>query len=70
MEAEANPGLRTFPDPAPSLSPTSLPVGSDLSYHNKGKNAQNKYYIYNTRYINKTLCSGQGLVMYLLEKQM
>ncbi len=35
----SNPGLRTFPDPARYLSPTSLPVSSDLSYHNKGENA-------------------------------
>ncbi len=26
----------------PYLSPTSLPVSSDLSYNNKGKNAKNK----------------------------
>lgn len=32
---------RAFPDTAP-LSPTSLPVSSDLSYH-KGKNAKNKF---------------------------
>ncbi len=24
-------------NPAPHLSPTSIPVSSDLSYHNKGK---------------------------------
>ncbi len=33
---------RTFPDPAPYLSPTLLPVSSDLSYSNKGKHAKNK----------------------------
>ncbi len=41
----SNPGLKTFPNPAPSLSPTSLPVSSKTvlsSYHNKVKNAKNK----------------------------
>ncbi len=28
----------------PPLSPTSLPVSSDLSYHNKGENSKNKSY--------------------------
>lgn len=42
----SNADTRTFPEPAPiSLFPTSLPVMSDLSYHNKSKNTS-KTYIY------------------------
>lgn len=37
-----NPDSRTFLDNAPPLSPTSLPVNSDMSYHNKVKNAKVK----------------------------
>ncbi len=37
-----NPTRGSFPIPPHSFSPTSVPVSSDLSYHNKGKKAKKK----------------------------
>ncbi len=34
------PTRRPFPIPSPNLSPTSLPVSSDLSYRIKGEKCQ------------------------------
>ncbi len=34
----SSPSSWTFPDPAPTLSPTSLPVVTQLSYWRKSKN--------------------------------
>ncbi len=43
--------------PAPDLSPTSLPVSTDLSYPNKGKNKKINRYLKGTYYAEITLIS-------------
>ncbi len=51
--SEFDPDSRGFPNRSLALSPTLLPVRSDLSYHNKSRNTKNKL-------INKQGYSGAG----------
>ncbi len=53
----------------PHLSPTSLPVSSNLSYHNKGKNAKNislKKVPYWSNDKKLTVCRGQFALLFTI----